>query len=381
MSGCAPVIAAQPSSSTPEFPIAVSASTSTLTLTPIYTPMPTPTATPIPHPIHAVRIDYGDYTKSRNMVDALEANMRQGGVNMVALSAGRADWTYFKWEGHPEAWSSDVQNTGIDFLAEDVARFKAWADHISVVVDVYASRYVAAHPESAAISADGNPSPYLVSTMQLVEGQLGSDLLQMLDYIAANYPVDSIALTELAYHVDGYGNDDQAAYMAHTGLSDWPRRANGQVDFEHPSVGEWRSYEIGRFLEKAAAIAHGHGKQLFMDVDVSWGNLSNEASEYGQNYAVMLQHADRIIVWDYFSLSGYNPEYTGDIAGYLEKYGPDRVILSVGLWGKNGSIVSPDQLRLAMQAALGSPIPHLWITPSLYLSDQHWQVMKELWSH
>lgn len=329
--------------------------------------------------MRAVRVDYTNYSTSRSEVAALEQNMRQANVNMAALGAGRLDWNYFKWQGHEHYWSSDVVKTGIDFLAEDTARFGQFA-HIDAVVDVYAPRYIQAHPEAAAISWLGQPSTLLVSTAQLVNGPFGQELLSMIEYIAANYDVDSISITELAYYIEGYGNDDKALYTAYTGRADWPRRPDGKINIDDPSIGEWRSYEVGRFLSQAAARVHPYGKQLFMDVDVSWGNLSLEAANKGQKYSVMLSAADRLVVWDYYGLSGYPPSYTADIANYLTKYGPDRIIISIGLWMSNGSVMSPSMLEQGMVAGLGSPIPNLWITPSRYFTAQHWQVMTNLWN-
>ena len=100
----------------------------------------------------------------------------------------------------------------------------------------------------------------------------------------------------------------------------------------------------------------------------------------GQTYGVLLQYADRLVVWDYFSLSGYRPDYTAEIAHYLNKYGKERIIVSVGLWAKGGGVISPDALRLAMQAGVKSEVPNLWITPSLYLSEEHWKVLADVWS-
>lgn len=90
-------------------------------------------------------------TKSRAEIEALEPKMLKANVNMVALGAGRLDWNYFKWEGHEDWWSSDVTDTGTDFMALDAARFGKWA-HVNAVVDVFAPRYIAAHPQSAAVS-------------------------------------------------------------------------------------------------------------------------------------------------------------------------------------------------------------------------------------
>ena len=363
-------------------PTQTPAPTATSTRTPSPTPRPTltPTATltPTPPAIRAVRVDYDNVKTSRTEVGALEQKMLNAHVNLVALGAGRVDWTYFKWQGHEAAWSSDVKDTGIDFLADDAARFGKWAT-VDAVVDVFAPRYIAAHPQAAAVSWLGKASDHLVSTMQLVEGDFGKQLLEMLDYIAAHYPVDSISITELSYYIDGYGDDDKAAYLAYTGRSDWPRNAIGLVNIDDPSIGKWRSYEIGRFLTQAAAVVHRHNKKLYMDAEVSWGNLGLEATDKGQNYGVMLQAADRLVLWDYFGLSGYQPEYTARIAQSVQKYGADRIILSIGLWANGGNVISPDALRLAMQSGLHSPIPNLWITPSHYLTDKHWQVLTDVW--
>jgi len=334
---------------------------------------------PGPAIIRALRVDYADVKASRSEVAELEQKIREAGINLVAIGAGRVDWTYFKWQSHEEAWSSDVQETGIDFLAEDTARFGQWAS-VNAVIDVFAPRYIAMHPQAAAISWLGRPSPHLVSTMELVEGDFGRQLLAILDYLAAHYPVDSLSITELSYYTEGYGDDDKAAYMRYTGRSDWPRLPDGRVSIDHPSIGEWRSYEVSRFIAQAAAIVHRYHKKLYVDVEVSWGSLDLEGTERGQNYGLLLQSADRLVLWNYFGLSGYEPEYTARIAQSVQEYGPDRIIISIGLWAKNG-VISPEALRRAMQSGLQSPVPHLWITPSLSLSDEHWQVIQELWSH
>ena len=351
----------------------------TMAATPSPTASPIPTETQTPMTVRAVRIDYPNFATSRDEVVILDQKLRQAGVNLVALGAGRLDWNYFIWPEHPEWWSGDVKDTGIDFLAEEIARFRPWAKHINIVVDVFASRYLENHPEAAAISAQGVPSTLLVSTMQLVEGEFGQDLLSMLDYLAANYPVDSISITELAYRVDGYGEDDKAAYLAYTGQEDWPRRAGGKIDIDHASIGEWRSYEISRFIEKAAEVVHKHGKELFVDVNMNPQYLKNEASEYGQNYRLLLKYADRLVVWDYFGLSGQRPEKVKEIADFFSQYGSGKTILSFGLWAKNGGTIKANQLRLGVQAGLESKIPHLWITPSHLMNDDHWQVLIDLW--
>jgi hypothetical protein len=129
--------------------------------------------------IRAIRADYTDMATSRGQVKPLEKAIQESGFNLVSLGAGRAEWTYFKWNGHNADWSNDVKSTGIDFLAEDSGRFGAWA-HIDAAVDVLSPLYIQKNPGAAAISLDGVPSSNLISTMPLVEGPDGQHLLHML---------------------------------------------------------------------------------------------------------------------------------------------------------------------------------------------------------
>lgn len=335
-----------------------------------------PQAPPTPEaPVRAMSVSYRDIANSQNEVEPLETRMQAIGINMVGLNAGRLDWNYFQWQGRESYWSAQVEESGVDYLMEDATRFGEWA-HVSAVVDVFAPRYIERHPDSAAISADGERIDYQVATMELVEGAFGEELLAMLDYIAATYPVDSITLTELFYYREGYGATDLQAYCAYTGRDDFPRTLWGAVDVEHPSIGEWRSYEISRFIARAAAVVHQYNKELFVDVRVSWGNLANESRENGQDYTLLLKYADRLVIWNYFGLNDYEAEYTEELARYMEKFGEGRVIVSIGLWGEDDRTVPPADLRHALHALTHTNTPHFWITPSFLLREEHWEVLE-----
>jgi len=347
----------------------------TPTVSTVVTSAPAPAASGI----RVMRVEYADYANSRGEVSWWEQQMQASGINMVALAAGRVEWTYFKWAGHEANWSSAVTSTGVDILADDSAHYGQSAA-INAVIDVYAPNYVSAHPDKAAINVLGERSPNLVSTAELVHGAFGQNLLDMVGYIAANYPnVSSISITELSYRIDGYGPDDLALYSAATGQTDWPRQSNGQVNIDDPSIGNWRSAVLGEFLGRAAAIAHQYGKQLFMDVGVSYGNLSLMTNNKGTNYNVMLQNVDKIVVWDYFGEDGYAPEYSRDIAAYLTQFGNNRVILSIGLWGASGTTVTATDFETAIQSAQAGGMPNLWICPGSMLTANHWQVLQNLW--
>src|SRR5271157_496378 len=322
-------------------------------------------------PVRAVRLDYENMARSRPGLDALEKKLISSHANTVALGAGRMDWTYFKWRWHRGSWSSDVRDTAVDFLRRDVARFGKWAA-VDAVVDVLAPRYVAAHPEAAAVSWRGVRSTGLVSTTQLVDGEFGTMLVEMVDYIAAHYQVNSISLTELDYYIDGYGVDDAASYRTFTGRPDWPRSTDGSINIDDPSIGKWRSREVGRFLQRAASAAHSHGKRLYFDVQVEWDHLERRGASHGHDYGLMLDSADRLVVWDYFDLAGRPPNYTTNVARSLKGLGQDKVILSVGLWPKEGTPVTPEALRTALLAGLSEGIVNQWVTPSRFMTQDHW---------
>jgi len=352
---------------------------------PTDTPSPTaiPTQTPVIAPnstgIHAIGLTWPDYSTSRAIVPQVEQQLKAAGMNMIALNAGRVEWTYFKWAGNQSSWSGAVTDTGIDFLAQDAARFGQWA-HVDAMIDILSPNYILAHPDKAAINALGVPSTDLVSTVEMVNGAYSQRLLAMVEYIAANYPVNSISITELQYRVDGYGPDDTASYLAYSKRTDWPRNSDGSINIDDLSIGTWRSYMIGTLLSKATAIAHKYGKQLFMDVNLNVNNLALMENNTGQNYKVMLQNADKIIVWGYFAEDQFPPTTFVKVGQFLSQLGLDRVILSIGLWGAtSNTTASASDVQVAIQSAQTGGMPNLWITPYSLTSAANWQAMDALW--
>jgi len=335
--------------------------------------------------VRAVRVDYRDVEKSRGEVAALETQLKQIGVNMVAVGAGRPDWTYFPWTDHQDRWSDEVKTTGNDYLLADSTRFGKWA-HVSAVVDVLAPLYIQAHPEKAAISWIGVPSKNLVSTMELVDGAFGQDLLDMIENIATYYPVNSITLTELVYYVDGFGEQDKAAYLAYTGRSDWPRTDEGQINIDDNSIGTWRSYEIARFLEKAAGIVHQHDKLFFVEERIGVDSAGQVFVNNGTDFNLFLTYADRLVVRGSNDPEGRSPQAMSAIGQYLDHYQNGRVIMSVGLWDKDYdptmsksqmSAISASDFQTSLQSTTQGGMTDLWITPSFLMTDAHWLVLED----
>ncbi len=350
-------------------------------------------STPVPPqftsaaPVRLVRVDYSDLANSRNQVGALEDHLRQVGVNMVSLGAGRVDWTYFPWRGHSDSWADAVRTTGVDYLKDDAQRFGKWSQ-VSAVIDVLAPLYIKTHPESAAVSWSGQASQNLVGLMELVEGPFGKQLLSMIDYIAANYPVNSITLSELVYYVDGFGDQDKAAFLAYSKLADWPHTADGKIDLDDPAIGKWRAYEIGRFVGQAATVAHKSNKQLFLEVHINLDDAGKVWLQNGTDYDELLKSADKLVVWGNYNMEGRALGAIVNVAYYLTRFEPERVILTIGLWDKNYSSDTPKQdmsaipaedLRTALSAADQGEIKNLGVIPSFLLGDEHWQVLQAMW--
>jgi hypothetical protein len=332
-----------------------------------------------------MRVDYLDEGGSRAQVAGLEEAMKKAGVTMVAVGAGRADWTYFQWRDYQDRWSEDVKSSGQDYLMEDSSRFGKWA-HVSAVVDVLAPIYIQAHPQAAAISWTGIPSKDLVGTMELVDGQFGQELLSMIQEIATYYPVNSITLTELVYYTDGFGASDKAAYLAYSQRSDWPRNPDGTIAINEPSIGSWRAFEIGRFLQQAAALLHKHGKQLFLETPIRVAPSGQVLLENGTNFTEFLKYADRLVVRGSSDPDERSQAAMQAISQYLARYPGNRIITSLGLWSQDYDSDTPrDQMAALSVADFNSALQgigkeDLWITPSFLMTSAHWQALEDFWT-
>lgn len=305
------------------------------------------------------------------------------GVNLVGISAGRLDWTYFRWDEHESSWAGVVRSSGRDPLAEALAELQRCptVTHTSAIIDVFAPRYIEAHPEAAARTVDGVRIPHQVSSVELATGQFGEQLLEMIEYVAKTVPVQSITITELFYFREGYGPTDLESFRRFSGETDWPRLTTGGIDIESPQIGWWRSQLISTFIARAAAATHKHGKELFVDVRVPWDDLGDRGRKQGQDYEMLLQHADRLVLWVYLGLNDHSARYIQEIADAYQRYGRDRIIMSLGLWSRDGrGAVPATDLEVELREVARSQLPSVWVTPASMLSTEHWRVLQSAWA-
>jgi hypothetical protein len=211
--------------------------------------------------------------------------------------------------------------------------------------------------------------------MELVEGGYGREVIDLLAQLARSYPLDGVALTELGYQSYCFDGRCLASYRAASGRADWPRRASGGIDTDDPTVWEWRTGRMEDFLRRAAGVVHGADKKLYVDVPVSWGDLRRQGRDSGLDYARVLRHADRIVVWNYFAMDGRPASVSRDLARELRRNLPrDRVFVSIGLWSGAGAM-SPEEFARGISYTLDGGITNLWITPNHLLTQAHWDAL------
>ena len=298
------------------------------------------------------------------------------GIAVVGIGAGRPEWTHFRWPGHRDRWSGTQRAEASDLLGESVKAFGQRGLRAAAILDVYSPALVKAAPTKAAVRFDGERSAEQVEFMELVEGAYGREVVDLAAYLAHAYDVEAVALTELGYR--SYCFDDRclASYCAATGRADWPRRPSGVADVDDPSVWEWRTMRMEGFLRRVALVVQGAGKKLYVDVPVSWDDLRRHGRDAGLDYARVLRHADRIVVWNYFAMDGRPPEVSRELARELRRAVPrDRVFVSIGLWGPSNGVVSAEEFGRAVRHTLEGGISNLWITPNHLMTPAHWEAL------
>jgi cellulose synthase/poly-beta-1,6-N-acetylglucosamine synthase-like glycosyltransferase len=318
--------------------------------------------------------------------DALTSILRREGssiVTAIGLGAGREEWNFFRWEGHEETWSNDQRVAKADLLADAVMTMRKNGRRIISIVDLYAPKYIGEHPDAAARGSDGSVSAEQVCFTELVAGEYGRRIKEMVGYLSRTYDIEGISLTELEYDRYCYDERCRESYRAYAGREGWPTSffGGGGIDRNVRSVGEWRSALMARFLHELADSAHAYGKKLYIDVPIHYDRLRDEGMSSGLYYPGLLAFADGLVVWDYFYLEGRSPSTSQEVAKFfVTRYGADRIIMSVGLWGK-GTPVSPDELAGAVRYSLAGGAQRLWITPNHLITEEHWKALREVYAH
>src|SRR3989442_15867890 len=116
----------------------------------------------------------------------------------------------------------------------------------------------------------------------------------MIGYIASKYPVAAIDVPEAAYRHTSFGPGDLASYRQATGRTAWPRDWRGRVNVDDPSVWEWKSSLMEKFVERAATAGHRHGKPLDRDRAARFKGLRHDGKDPAHGDAALQLLAQRL---------------------------------------------------------------------------------------
>lgn len=313
---------------------------------------------------------WGDWRKAMtNITDRPDVEF----ASVVGVSAGRPEWTYFEWKGMEDNWSNHQSNAKEDLLERATSTFHKEGYKVAAFIDVFGPKYIKEHPGTAAVGFDGKVHTEQVAFFELVGGEYGDIIVSMIEYLARNYEVDIIDLTEMPYYSYSFNVQDLASYEEFSGRKGWPRDEAGLVDRDDPSIWEWRSTLMEGFIERAAEAAHRHGKLLYVDVPVSWKDYSQNGREAGLDYNRVLRHADNIVVWNYYFLEDLPPAASEALARYMVSNFPaDSFYISLGLWGRDGKVMDPGNLERGLRRTLRGGARRVWITPDSLVTEEHW---------
>lgn len=345
-----------------------------------------------PQEVRSVSVDFGIVTDPDTDWAAVDRHLDAAGANGVDLNAGRVEFTAFDWPAHPEV----AAEPGADHLARAARALREDADgrarEVGLIVDAYVPEWIRSDPSVAGVAADGRRSPYQASATALARGPVGDRLVEYVAALGERYDPSQIAVTELFLNTYSFGDDDLDLYREMTGAEDWPRDADGAIDTDAPELGTWRSEVLAGLLGRMRAaldeVREGEGAQirLAMDVRANWDDPAAGAASSGHEYDILLESADRLVVWIYVGPRDRTPAQAEQLLGTLEEAGYDmsRFTTSVGLWAGAADADPPQAIPPALMAetldaAATHGITDVNVTPLSHLSPAHWATLETLW--
>lgn len=338
--------------------------------------------TPIPHE-RSINFGFEDVVTSNTKWHKHGEQLQKAHVNAVSLAIGRPDWLAFEWDENPDISASLVQETGEDYIEKALKELKPFLpdDHkITLTLDTLLPGWIQENPKLAGKTTAGKRSSEFASVAALTDGDVAKRITQLVKDLAARYEPHSIALTELMFDDATFGDDDLKHYKRTTDADDWPRRSNGNIDERHDSIGEWRSKSLAHLVSTLHNELNNSNTNIDIDVRAPWEDPTGDRSESGHNYELLLQKADRIVIWNYFGINEKSPKYGRKIAAALHNNYGDRFVMSTGLWGtKNNQAITPDDLRASLQAAAQGGANAVSVSPAKLMTPEHWKVLEEIW--
>lgn len=383
--GAGDVAAPKPSPST-----APSASpTPKPTIAPVVRTCPGATSTPAPDPegiptIRAVNVGVEDLVSAQpGRLAEIAKRLDEVNANTVSISVGRLDWIEFPSPGREADWSSDVTDTGRDYVGEAVNAFRCAADgrqrRIILGVDTLFGRDLKPNPQLAGHDQSGAASDLFASLSAWKTGGLRDRLAGFARELAERYHPDGVNITELMFDQFTFGSDDLADFRTYSGLSDWPRNADGSVDTHDPAVSAWRT--AGAVSVCAASRAALDPLHVDLTIDVRSPISADHPSrdDVGQGYPELLTQASRLNLWDFPGINGdFGAFRAAELGPMLFDQNPTGYSLEIGVW-QGSTIIPVDLLRQELTAANAAGIRSVSVTPASLFTDEMWSAIAHAW--
>lgn|GEM_PF-134814 len=333
---------------------------------------------------HVVNIGFEDLTSSDpNRIAFLAAKLDEMHATGVSLTVGRLDWLAFPWIGHADTESSDVENTGRDYVAEAIAAFRCDANgyqrDISLGIDTLFGRQLTGHPELQGVDESGNASALFGSLTAWKNGPLAGQLADAAHELAVRYRPNAVNVTELFFDTNTFGADDLADFKATEHADAWPRAADGTVDRSDPRVQDWRTGAMVSILGRVKTGLASTGVALTTDVRSPVTLDPAGRPDMGQDYPRLLQVVDRINVWDFPGIAVSGVLDADQLGPLLFADQPDRFTLEIGLWEGSGTI-STERLKAELASADRQGIRSVSVTPASLFSDAVFDSLTSAWA-
>jgi hypothetical protein len=327
-----------------------------------------------------VGLGFEDVIKGTEGLGAIASNMDYSNANGVSLSVGRTDWAAFPTVAGSDAQSSSVRRTGRDYVAEAITALgqsKSGAKRdVVLVVDTMVDGWISRDASVAGYNADGQRSTEFASMSQLESGAVGKAIVALAGEVAGRYHPTSVSLTELINAEYTFGSDDLASFKAQSGRSDWPRLAGGAIDAWNPAIGKWRSAVVAGLVARAAAATHEDDVSLWMEVRANWSDPGQSRIESGHDYKLLLNAADKLVLWGYFATADRPASALLAQARAVQDLAPGRFVMSIGMWADGDATITGRQLTAGLRATAKGGVRSVWITPTSKMSASHWKALR-----
>ncbi len=335
-------------------------------------------------PVRVINVGYEDVVNDDpQRLKELATQLDAMGATGVRIAVGRMDWVTFPWAGRPSAQSGDVVDTGRDYVGEAIEALRCdqhgMARNVYLGIDVLFGREFEKNPQWAGVNQTGDRSDLFASVSAWKEGQLTTLLADLAREVATRYQPDAVNITELLFDLDTFGPRDLADFRKTTGLRDWPRNAKGKVDVSDRRVQKWRTDALVSVVKAVKKRIAPTGVDLTMDVRIPVEPTRKGRPDLGQDYPKLLEHVDRLVLWDFPGMTSTGVFRAKDLGPLLLSRYPDRFELEVGVWRDSKGVIGDEVVAKEVSEAEAAGFGVILVTPASLLNPATRAALEQEW--